>query len=521
MDIFKSNTWNKINNIIFQITLLLGVFAFGIKRNLIDVDLWARFIQGKYVVQNFHPMYQDTFSFMQTHTWYDPEWLSSAFIYLIAEKFHINGLVTLKCLLLFVFFSLLYTCAQKLNPESIYNKFIFILIPAICLKQFDFFDTTVRCHMITYILFIPWLFMLEKIRAGNKKFIYLMPLIMLFWLNTHGGCIAGMGVLLIYALGEFLNKKPFKKYLMLFIACALMFAINPWGLEYYKFIFDSIFVDRSNIQEWRNFFELKNFYQNFFLYYIITMVFSYAFQLFKTKQTFLKIDKTKCLLILVLAYLSISHIKHIPLCVIGFSLLLYNDFKNTFKIPLPKIETFYLKTIELCIYTIIAVLSLYSITRFYNLPLTHKLLLDSKPIIEMEFLKANNLKGKLFADYNINSYIAYKYGTHFKIFADGRYEQVYTKKSLKKLTDLIVQKTQKRTVLDILKEHQPDFVLFKNIPSIDEFLNSEYFLLYETSNYIIFAHNKYKDIETTDFYFYEIEQQYLRTLFKTDLDFSG
>ena len=50
----------------------------------------------------------------------------------------------------------------------------------------------------------------------------------------HGGVVAGLGLLAMYTLGEALNKKPFKYYLITTIVCPLVLFINPYGVEFVK-----------------------------------------------------------------------------------------------------------------------------------------------------------------------------------------------------------------------------------------------------------------------------------------------
>ncbi|MBQ8475583.1 hypothetical protein IJ531_00820, partial [bacterium] len=93
MDKFKNSL---LFRILFFITLFFLSASFCVKFNVLDYDLWARLIQGYHVV-NFHSvMYQDIISYTPVHTWYDPEWLSSALIYLCAHKFSGVGITALK-----------------------------------------------------------------------------------------------------------------------------------------------------------------------------------------------------------------------------------------------------------------------------------------------------------------------------------------------------------------------------------------------------------------------------------------
>ena len=47
------------------------------------------------------------------------------------------------------------------------------------------------------------------------------------------------------------------------------------------------------------------------------------------------------------------------------------------------------------------------------------------PVKEVEFIKINNIQGKLLTDFGYGSYAAYKLYPQNKIYMDGRYEEVY------------------------------------------------------------------------------------------------
>lgn len=239
--------------VFFYITLFLLTYSFCVKFNVLDYDLWARLIQGWHVVVHHSVMYQDIVSYTNTHVWYDPEWLSSAFIYMIAHKFHGAGLTLLKVFLLYAFFISIIISLKSLikSKESPYNTAYFVFLLAL-LVQSSIATYTVRCQLITFIFFAVWIYLLELVRKGHDTILYFLPFIMLLWLNLHGGCIAGVGILVLYAIGEFLNKKPFKKYLITLFFVGLVFFINPWGIQYVKFMFESSYLDRSWIAEWQS-----------------------------------------------------------------------------------------------------------------------------------------------------------------------------------------------------------------------------------------------------------------------------
>lgn len=514
---------------IFFAFFFIVIYALGIKNDYIDYDLWARLINGQYVFKNLFPLMNDFYSFAPTHTWVDPEWLLSGFIYFITANFGISGLILFKCITFFVFFSIL-IFSIKLSgfKNSPINYIYFLAFVFICV-QVGYLAYSCRCQIITFIFFIFWLFCLEKARNLNDKYLYFLPILMLIWQNLHGGCIAGFGTLLIYIIGQFLNKKPLKKFILIFALCVILLVLNPWGVKYYSFLFYSSYVDRSYIYEWNSIFKYLNLFSNVYFYFVSFAIFSYIFQNFKKKNKFCNLDKTKLLMILLLSYLSIFHLKHIMLALIGFSMLIYDDIVDTFELILLKIKNIFkisefnfakirnIFVVLLCllvfIYSVL-IISAYSIKDAYK-----KQIKQLFPIVALEFLKENNIKGKMVAPFEFGSFIAYKYYPDLKIFIDGRQEQVYYFETIKEFLSFVGLKGIYSKLL--IEKYKPDVILFKNTnATIENFkTNTDYFLLYSDNYFCMFALNKFKKNKNE----YKIPDKnidlYLENIFKTNINF--
>jgi len=66
----------------------------------------------------------------------------------------------------------------------------------------------------------------------------------------HGGFVAGIGLIVIYAVGEFLNRKPTLPYLGILALILPMTLINPYGYRLWTFMMDAAFMPRPYIGEW-------------------------------------------------------------------------------------------------------------------------------------------------------------------------------------------------------------------------------------------------------------------------------
>ena len=371
-------------------------------------------------------------------------------------------LIILHALLLFGIF---FTASKVVKLRSEVSPFNFLFYLFAFSAIIGTLNEPVRCHLFSFLLFTVFIYILERVRRGNNKFIYLIPAITLFWNNIHGGVVSGLGLCLMYALGEFLNKKPYKDYMIVFAISSLVLFINPWGFDYIKFLLMANTMDRSEIVEWWSIFSSFHlFRQILFKLYMIIMIATetvYVFKIIKQygKNFYLNIDKTKYIVLLATLYLAVSHVKLIPLFIITSLCFVYEDFYKLIKnIKLPSIK-------DKLVYGLVLFISLFTLlTRDISLPVGF----NRYPVKEVEFIKINNLQGKLLADFGYGSYISYKLYPNNLIFMDGRYEEVYYDYMVPILKEFFLANKNWDYVL---KNYRPDVMIIQKSYPIYEKLS--------------------------------------------------
>ena len=435
MQDFSNKFFEKINlkELLFLITLFIVCIGFCCLNCYPDNDLWARLIAGEHIVERLSVLKNDFLSYTQTHLWYDHEWGASIFFYLALKLFGHSGLIFLKGILTALTLFVCYKTVKLNNPKSTvsYNILYFAIM---FFAVFQNLGPTTRCLLFTCLFFALYLYLLEKARLGNTKSLIWLPIIMLFWSNIHGGCLSGLGLIGIYCVGEFLNKKPIKNYIITAFISVLTMFINPYGLEYVKFIFFAGTMDRTFITEWTSPFH-KYYLADYLRYkfYLVFIVLTQIIYLIKNKINYEKADKTKILIILVMIYLSVTHLRHIPFFILTAGTLLYDEFYSIFNSFINYLRNKFKLTNEETIKTIVLAkeVIVYLLLIFMALPpLLEKnkqiRITETKyPRYAIEFIKINNLTGNLFINFDWGSYAAYKLFPYNKIVMDGRYEEVY------------------------------------------------------------------------------------------------
>ncbi len=496
-----------MNRIVFIITLLIFCCGQCCINSTPDNDLWARLIAGGYIFENHCVPLKDFLSYTPTHTWYDHEWGASLIFYCILKYFGNSGLILLQGILTFFTLFFCYKTIDLRPPKTTisYNILYYAIIFFAIQKSLG---ATIRCLLFTCLFFTMFLYILERARQDKNKSLYLLPILMLFWCNIHGGCLSGLGLIILYCAGEFLNKNSIKKYIYTLFGCIPVLFINPYGISYVIFLFKAALMKRTYITEWKS--PFINYYKySYPLYkiYLFVMPITGIINIIKNKLSYKQIDKTKILVLLTTMFLSIISIRHIPFFVISAGIFLYDDFYSIFNFTKNKTVILFKNVI---IYFLIIILSLPPLIAKKEIRITE----TKYPRFAIEFIKINNIKGNLFINFDWGSYAAYKLYPNNKIVMDGRYEEVYYPELLNDLKNFHLVKND---WYKIIREYKTDVMIIeKEYPVYEKMKNhADWELVFENNLSGVFIPKK--DIK--DKYLYPIvnDEYYNKTIFSTNL----
>lgn len=488
-----------IKNFIFDFFLYFAMFVFlymnTVLYNSVDMDYWARLLQGNAFWQVGSILKTDIFSYTDTHLWLDHEWGSSVLFSLIQK----NGYATVllfKTLIVFLTFVFIFKTVKivnlKTNPLFNLVYFIFAVSAMPTITQ-----SWLRCHFFTFLFFAFSVFLLEKIRKNkNYKLLVIFPFLMLLWSNMHGGCVALLGLLGIYTIGEYLNKNTFKYYIYTLIASIAVMFINPYGFEYVKFIFMASTMTRPFVTEWISPFchPVWNFLWEFKLMYIINLL----LLIFSLKN--IKKDYTKYILLVVCAYFSCRYVKNTPFFVIVSMIFLYDTLLQNIELICSKLKIFNIKILTVIICTVLIIFSFYKINK--NIISLFCPDLSHQPVKVTGFIKSNKLKGNILAPFDMGSYIAYKLYPDNLIYMDGRYEEVYYKET-KNLVDNFYNVSEDWDKI-LNYKYRSDYIIVPKDAILNDFLikRNDYHYIYSDDDNCLYAH---KDV---------LKEKYIIPLYK-------
>lgn len=435
----------------------------------IDTDFWSRLTCGSIYLQKGWVYYQDIFAFTDTKPyWVDHEWLSGIFFFLIIKYIGSSGIIIFKALCSVITISLIYFCA-RLREDSCKN-IVFLIIVLYGLEYGLL--TNIRPQVITYVFFSLWLLILEHSRINNTcKYLWLMPLTLLLWVNLHAGCIAGLALLIIYIFSQAIEKKKLKPYLLVLSICVLVLFLNPYTYHYFGYVYDELLSSHDRISEWEpvNLFDLlKHMYFKLLLgLTIIAYIFSNA----------RKKDPVAVMLLVSLACFSFLNARHTILFIIIAGVFVYEHINNVYQRLIrtcaEKRSERYVNNLDFLFNTGIAVfiiiVFLPALFRIKDLSLT--ISGDIYPVSSINFIKENSLKGNILLPFKWGGFATWNLYPQNKVSVDGRYVEVYPEKIFKENNDFYYARSGWNK---IFKDYQVDIVLLDrlNSPVCSKMLNN-------------------------------------------------
>jgi hypothetical protein len=252
---------------VFSFPVMLGVALVGrvfydLRPFFVDPDLWWHIKTGEAILATHHWPTTDPYSFTaHGQPWVAYEWLGEV---ATAWLYRIGGLVGLETFLI-VFGSIivigLYVLATMRSGNSKAAFVAVALAASLASGQF-----TLRPQMFGYCFLILTLIILELFRQGKRKAIWLLPAMMLVWVNTHGSFIIGLGVIFVFWMSGLLEfrlgrietrrwtQNERQQISFVFLLSSAMLAITPYGTELaaipFRYAF-SLPLNAANILEWK------------------------------------------------------------------------------------------------------------------------------------------------------------------------------------------------------------------------------------------------------------------------------
>ncbi len=229
--------------------VFIGIFLFlasgGDGRLLGDADTGYHIRAGEFIIDNGKIPEADIFSFLTPPLpWTLHEWLGEVIMALVHRLTGITGIVIMFSFLIALSGYLVFTLLLE-GKTNLYFSSIAVLLVTLSSAS----NWLARPHIFTFVLFIIWYHLLSNYQYRERNHLYFLPLIMVIWVNLHGGFILGLILLGIYLFGNLAqycfaapnNRRQWldkaRRIGLITIVCALVALFNPYGYDTLLFPF--------------------------------------------------------------------------------------------------------------------------------------------------------------------------------------------------------------------------------------------------------------------------------------------
>lgn len=237
--------------------VLIGLqFIFALyRRDMNDPDIWWHMRNAQYLLQQHHFPRTDMYSFtVAGHPWINHEWLSEIPYYLAYKAFGLVGLKTL-CFLIFdtIFLLLLYLCFRESRN---FKASVTVCYFATFLATVSFGPRTI---LFGYLYLVLLLIVLRRFRERSEASLWAVPLLFLFWANTHGSWSLGLIIFFLFGIAGLVEgswgqvdavrwtPRQLRHIVAVGIASVAALFVNPFGWHLVYYPFDMAFKQNLNI----------------------------------------------------------------------------------------------------------------------------------------------------------------------------------------------------------------------------------------------------------------------------------
>jgi len=255
---YQSNLFSKLttHNLLIAI-VFIAIFTMAV-RIPTGADTWWHMRSGQYVVENQTLFRTDPFSHTRAgQLWMYPK-LGQVFWYALYSLGG-WGLVSLSVAALA---TLAFWFVWKQIEANVFVGACSMILGAIVSSVV----WVARPQMFSLVLTALIAYLLYRFKRHNGKLLPWVPLVMLLWINIHGGFAIGFMLMLAYLVGEILNHltlhqddpvvpwNRLKHLILVMLISLVIMLINPhtWRMLFYPFQTVGISALREFVAEWQS-----------------------------------------------------------------------------------------------------------------------------------------------------------------------------------------------------------------------------------------------------------------------------
>jgi hypothetical protein len=484
-----------IGQFLFLAVSLCLSFSPWSKGLLNDGDTGYHIRAGEYILDTLSVPKHDIFSFLSPPIpWTAHEWLSEV---IMASIHRVSGLTGVVIFFIFLI-SLIYTLLYKFIRENKGNVFIDLMIILLVIMSSQI-HWLARPHIFSLGMMVFWYYILDAYHVNRLNYLFLLPPIMLLWVNLHGGFVAGFVLLGIYMAGNFLisifqdsKKEQCREKVIrigiIFLVSLVVALINPYGYHIlvfpFKLVSDKFIMD--NVAEFLS----PNFHKFMpFKYLLLLMVVILSVS---RKQ----LNAVEVILLLIFTSMSLYSVRHTLLFAIIVAPILSRQAgwiivdakQGRFLDRLEKKSSDISRIDErarCCLWALVAVLFVVgaALTGKISFRFDEK----KKPVAAVEFLRTASLKGNMYNHDEFGDYLIYAAYPEYRVLIDGRSDMY----GADRVREYLTVANFKAGWEDVIEKYEISWVFFPSDSTLSNALNQreDWKLIYADNVANIFLKN--------------------------------
>ncbi len=196
----RHSRWALSTSTLLEMVLFAGIFLLNFFQGT-DVDMWWHLATGRYIVESGTIPTTDPFSYTAIgQPWVAHEWLAELLMYLI---YRFGGYLVLAVsfasvitLTFWISFRLLRTLELRVAAASCITFWVAMMSMA---------GWHIRPQAFSYLFCSLYLYLLMRSRRRLDGWLWLLPAVMVVWVNLHAGYVMGLMLPALFFLGEGIN----------------------------------------------------------------------------------------------------------------------------------------------------------------------------------------------------------------------------------------------------------------------------------------------------------------------------
>ena len=444
----------------------IGAHAFG------DPDVAWHIAAGDLIRDIKSIPFHDSWSYTATdERWYNISWVFDVFISLLFEKTGFSGLYAITLLAFSGAIAIMAHHSVKRGADLL--TVLLLLTPILLVV---FFGTIARPHMFSVIFTIIFFIFLHKYRENGKICsLLILPVIMVLWVNIHGGFLLAFPIIAVFAGEALLNKnrKAVREYSFIVMLCMLASLLNPYNFAVYYGAYRT-FAGEFNtyINEWKPV-EIGHNFPMTLLLGIILCISDFSDK---------KIALVDRVILVVLLIMSLATVRHAP--IMALLAMPYLTIRITHLVADSRYSVKFGK-INLAIMTdmvkpdvkILAAIMAIGAFIFIASPYPRDSLLEEPigfskkdfPSKEAEFIATHYPNFRFFNHYDIGGFLVYIWRGKIKVFVDGRATSLYSEELLEDFREFANARGVGGRAEIIMAKYKFDGVIIPNSRKEDDY----------------------------------------------------